>query len=82
MPKLWPMLAALVTDFAKIQAMKIDAMIIQGFASRPFLSAPLKNPSRDTVFGDNANMTMPYTIKKPQKNIPVVPSIHCLSTRS
>lgn len=75
MPNCAPMLAALVTDFAKIHAMKMDAVIIHGLAARPCLSSPLKNPPKLTVFGERRNMTMPYTMRNPQKNIPVVESI-------
>ena len=53
------MLAALVTDFAKIHEMKMEAVIIQPAASRPFLSSPRKKPPRETVFGDRMNITMP-----------------------
>ena len=59
MPYSAPMLAALVTDLAKIHEMKMDAVIIQPAASRPFLSSPRKNPPSDTVFGDRMNITMP-----------------------
>jgi len=75
MPKFAPMLAAFVTDFAKIHAMKMDAVIIHGLAARPNLSSPLKNPPSETVFGESRNITMPYTMRNPQKKIPVVESM-------
>ena len=69
------MLAAFVTDFAKIHAMKMEAVIIHGLAARPSLSSPLKNPPSETVFGESRNITMPYTMRNPQKKIPVVESM-------
>ncbi|MEI3230125.1 MAG: hypothetical protein V8S24_02020 [Gordonibacter pamelaeae] len=75
MPKFAPMLAAFVTDFAKIHAMKMEAVIIHGLAARPCLSSPLKNPPSVTVFGESRNITMPYTMRNPQKKIPVVESM-------
>ena len=82
MPKLAPMFAAFVTDFAKIHAMKMDAVIIQGLAARPCLSSPLKNPPSETVFGESRNMTTPYTTRNAQKKIPVVESTrHAPSNR-
>ena len=59
MPKLAPIFAAFVTDLAKIHAMKMDAVIIQGFASRPCRSSPRKNPPTETVLGEMTYMTIP-----------------------
>ncbi len=59
MPKSAPMFAAFVTDFAKIQAMNTEAMIIQGLASLPWRFSPRKKPPTVTVFGDMRNIATP-----------------------
>ena len=73
------MLAALVTDLAKIQAMNTDAMIIQGLASFPWRFSPRKNPPTVTVLGEMRNIATPYTTRNPQNNNPVQSVIFLLS---
>jgi hypothetical protein len=52
-------LAAFVTDFAKIQLMKILQVSAQALAGRPALSAPAKKAETVRARGEITYMTVP-----------------------
>ena len=59
MPWAAPRLAALVTDLANIQLMKMLAVSIQVEAARPVSSVPRKKLVTVTALGDSAYISTP-----------------------